>query len=84
MSDESKPTVEAVPDEPEVEPTGAWQSVLSIVMNGNLEEIGSDRAHIKLMTKMNLLVAEMRDLFPGRIEVATITPWLVGAQEDEI
>ena len=84
MSEEDKPVVEVVPDEPEVEGVGAWQSVLSVVMTGDLSKIDEDKAHEKLIIKMNLLVAEMRDLFPGRIEVATVTPWIFSAQEDEI
>jgi len=68
----------------EQEAVGAWQSVLSVVMNGDLSKLDEDEAQIKLEVKMRLLVAEMRDLFPGRIEVATITPYIIGAQEIEI
>ena len=68
----------------EQEAVGAWQSVLSVVMNGDMSKLDEDEAQIKLEVKMRLLVAEMRDLFPGRIEVATITPYIIGAQEIEI
>ena len=78
-----KPTVEAEPDveEPTV---GGWQVVLSIVMNGDLGTIGEDKAQDKLIVKMTLLVAEMRDLFPGRIDIATLTPCIIGSGEEEI
>lgn len=68
----------------EQEPVGAWQSVLSIVMAGDLSKLDEDEAAAKLDIKMRLLVAEMRDLYPGRILTATITPYIIGAQEIEI
>ena len=77
MSDEQ----EAVEEEPEV---GGWQVVLSVVMTGDVGSFNENKAQEKLLTKMNLLVAEMRDLFPGQIDVATINPCIIGAQEYEV
>lgn len=66
------------------EAIGGWQVVLSVVMNGDMSKLNEDKAQEKLITKMQLLVAEHRDLFPGRIDVATITDAIIGSVAREI
>jgi len=68
----------------EQEAVGAWQVILSVVLTGDVGSFNENKAQEKLLTKMNLLVAEMRDLFPGQIDVATINPCIIGAQEYEV
>jgi len=64
----------------EEEAVGAWQVILSVVLSGDVREIDEDKAQERLLTKMNLLVAEMRDQFPGRIYDSEIHPCTVSAQ----
>ncbi len=63
---------------------GAWQVVLSVVITGDIDTLHENKAQEKLLAKMNLLVAEMRDQFPGVVDVATINPCIVGMQEYEV
>ncbi len=80
MSEEDKPVVEVVPDEPEVEAV-PYQVILQIGMTGGDP---TDQVQLELIAKMTALVDAMRVRFLEREFNASITDYIMGTEARQV